>query len=497
MTSTNQERINIDKLIKTKIVCTLGPASSSPEVLEKMIKAGMDIVRLNFSHGKHEEHRALFNTIRQLGEKYDHQVSIICDIQGPKIRTGRMKEPFTVIAGDKIKVTPKEVLGTKDLIEIKYEHMLTDLDKGDTIFINDGIIKLVVEGKDDSSLHCVVEAGGTISDHKGCNIPSGKLSIQVVTPKDARDLKFIAELNPEWVAASFIGSAKDVQSVRSYLKEYGNEDIKIISKIERPSALVNLDEIIETSDAIMVARGDLGVEIDTWDVPVAQKEMCRKSNKAGKPVIVATQMLESMTTTSRPTRAETTDVFNAVLDGADAVMLSGETSVGKYPVEAVRIMDSICGVAEKHLLKRKPESFESAHLGMTEITSMGCFTMAHLWPQLGWTGKVVVVTGPPSGYVARMVSKFRPPLDIITITDHIRTAREMNLVWGVRSVYDSVLKGIDDMESRNKQALKKAVELGLLNLKDHVLIVSRSLLGKHVGSTACIYDVAEVLKPTE
>jgi len=294
-----------------------------------------------------------------------------------------------------------------------------------------------------------------------------------------------------------IGSAKDVESVRSYLKQYGNEDIKIISKIERPSALVNLDEIIETTDAIMVARGDLGVEIDTWDVPIAQKEMCRKCNMAGKPVIVATQMLESMTLASRPTRAETTDVFNAVLDGADAVMLSGETSVGKYPVQTIKIMDSICGVAEKHMGKRKPEVFQSHHVGMTETTAMGCFTMAQLWPKLGWTGKVLVVTGPPSGYVARMVSKFRPPIDIITITDHLRTALELNLVWGVRSVYDSVLKGISDMESRNKQAVKKVVEIGLLKKDDHVLIVSRSLIGKHVGSTACIYDVAEVIKPTE
>jgi len=368
---------------------------------------------------------------------------------------------------------------------------------GDTIFINDGIIKLVVEKVNESSLTCVVQAGGMISNHKGCNIPSGHLSVNVITPKDRDDLKFIAELNPEWVASSFIGSAKDVECVRAHLKEYGNEDIKIISKIERPSALDNLDEIIETTDAIMVARGDLGVEIDTWDVPVKQKEMCRKCNKAGKPVIVATQMLESMTTSSRPTRAETTDVFNAVLDGADAVMLSGETSVGKYPVEAVKIMDAICGTAEKHLARKKPESLQSTHVGMTETTAMGCFTMAQEWQQIGWTGKVVVVTGPPSGYVARMVSKFRPPLDIITITDHLRTARELNLVWGVRSIYDSVLKGINDMESRNKQALKKSLELGLLKMEDHVIIISRSLLGKHVGSTACIYDVAEVLKPTE
>jgi len=243
--------------------------------------------------------------------------------------------------GDRIDVTPNAVNGTKELIQIKYETLLTDLHPGDTIFINDGIIKLVVEKKNEKSLTCIVEAGGMISNAKGCNIPSGHLSVNVITPKDREDLKFIATLNPEWVASSFIGKAADVEQVRAALKEFGNDQIKIISKIERPSALVHLDAIIEVTDAVMVARGDLGVEIDTWDVPVAQKEMCRKCNAAGKPVIVATQMLESMTTAPRPTRAEANDVFNAVLDGADAVMLSGETSVGKYPVDAVRIMDNI------------------------------------------------------------------------------------------------------------------------------------------------------------
>jgi pyruvate kinase len=458
-----------------------------------MVIAGMDIVRLNFSHGAHEDHKKLFDSIRALSAKYDHQLSIICDIQGPKIRTGKMDAPFSVKKGDRIDVTPEAVTGNKDLIQIKYEHMLTDLHPGDTIFINDGIIKLVVEKKNEKSLTCVVEAGGMISNHKGCNIPSGTLSVNVVTPKDKEDLKFIASLNPEWVAASFIGNAEDVHKVRAVLKEFGNESIKIISKIERPSALKNLDEIIEVTDAVMVARGDLGVEIDTWDVPIAQKEMCRKCNIAGKPVIVATQMLESMTEQPRPTRAEANDVFNAVLDGADAVMLSGETSVGKYPIEAVRIMDKIVETAEKKMPVRNPKDWVSKHIALTESIALGAQDIIQNFHKIGWTGKVIVITGPPSAYVGRMVSKFRGPLSIISITDDLRTALELNLVWGVRSVYDQALKGIKDIEIRNATAIIHVLKIGLISESDHVLVISRSTFGKHVGALSAIYRVSEIV----
>jgi pyruvate kinase len=302
---------------------------------------------------------------------------------------------------------------------------------------------------------CTVQAGGTISDHKGCNIPKGNLSVEVVTPKDKKDLELIAKLNPEFLAASFIETADDIKHIRSLLKQFGNENIKIIAKIERPRALVKLDEIIEETDGIMVARGDLGVEIDTWEVPVRQKEMCRKCNAAGKPVIVATQMLESMTQSPRPTRAEANDVFNAVLDGADAVMLSGETSVGQYPVQAVQIMDNIVAVAEKNLNERKPDAFHSRHLGMTECIATGAFVMSNMMvDNLKWNGKIIVVAGPPSGYVARMVSKYRPAYDIIAITEDMRTARELNLLWGVRSVCDHKLTSMQYMEERNAEAVR-------------------------------------------
>jgi len=485
------------RLVKTKIVCTLGPASSSKVVLKEMVHAGMDLVRLNFSHGKHEEHTELFNTCRSIGDELDHQLSIICDIQGPKIRTGQMEKPFQVHVGDKIGVTAKEVTGTPQLIQISYENIVKDLDKGDTIFINDGIIKLVVEGKNESQLNCVVQAAGMISNHKGCNIPKGNLSVEVVTPKDRKDLELIAKLNPEYVAASFVETAEDILHIRNILKGFGNENIKIIAKIERPRALTKLDEIIEVTDGIMVARGDLGVEIDTWEVPVRQKEMCRKCNAAGKPVIVATQMLESMTQSPRPTRAEANDVFNAVLDGADAVMLSGETSVGIYPVQAVSVMDNIVATAEKNLPPRSVDNFHSRHLGMTETIATGAFVMSHMMvDNMKWNGKIIVVTGPPSGYVARMVSKYRPAFDIIAIAEDLRTARELNLVWGVRSIFDGTLASMKNMEERNAEAVRKALELGLISLEDYVLVVARTCLGKHVGSTSAIYKVKEVLDPS-
>eukprot|EP01128_Nolandella_sp_AFSM9_P002719 TRINITY_DN130_c2_g1_i1.p1 TRINITY_DN130_c2_g1~~TRINITY_DN130_c2_g1_i1.p1 ORF type:complete len:494 (-),score=124.14 TRINITY_DN130_c2_g1_i1:221-1594(-) len=433
--------LNVSRLIKTKIVCTLGPASASEEVLEKMILAGMDVCRLNFSHGTHEDHRNTFNLVRKLSAKHDHQVSILCDIQGPKLRTGKMKEPFQCKAGELIQVTPNEVPGggTPERIQLKYKTILKDLDVGDLIYINDGVIRLVVRSKEETHLNCEVEAGGLISDHKGCNIPSGNISLDVVTPKDVKDLVLIAELNPEWVAASFIGTADDVMKVKRELEKNGNTDIKVISKIERPVALKNIDAILAVTDGVMVARGDLGVEIPTWDVPAAQKMLCNKSNKLGKPVIVATQMLESMISSARPTRAEASDVFNAVIDGADAVMLSGETSVGSYVVEAVTNMDQIIAVAEKHITLRNPRDFNSPHIGATETLAHGFYSMTKVMTGEGVSGKGLIVTGGPSAYVARMVSKYRPPIDIIAVTHDIRTARELNLIWGIRSLYNPSL----------------------------------------------------------
>jgi len=274
------------------------------------------------------------------------------------------------------------------------------------------------------------------------------------------------------------------------LASHGNTDIKIISKIERPIALTNIDSIIDITDAIMVARGDLGVEIDTWDVPIAQKMMCKKCNIAGKPVIVATQMLESMISCPRPTRAEASDVFNAVLDGADAVMLSGESAVGKYPIEAITVMDKIVDEAEKSLQRAADmKSVISYQFGMTEGCGLAAFHMADQFARLGWTGKLIIIAGPPSGYVARMVSKFRPKLDVIGISSDKRTALEINLLWGVRSVYAPDLKAVS-IEEMNLSAIKELLKIKLLGKDDHVICVSRSLFGKHTGALTSVYNLA-------
>jgi len=368
---------------------------------------------------------------------------------------------------------------------------LKDLDVGDTIFINDGIIRLAVKEKTATDLVCVVEAGGQISDHKGCNIPSGNISLDVITEKDKNDLAFIAKLDPEYVAASFIGTADDVRKVRKVLAENGNSNIKICSKIERPVAVKNLDDIIDESDCLMVARGDLGVEIPTWEVPIVQKEMVRKCNAAGKPVIVATQMLESMTNASRPTRAEASDVFNAVLDGADAVMLSGESATGKYPVETVKVMDNIIGAAEKLLPKREPAHWNSKRLGMTEIMGSSTYNVVENCLSIGYSGKIIVVAD--SGYTARMVAKYRPQMDILAITADKRTALELNVVWGIRTVLSEDVKG-SNVEERASKAIKLAHKMKLLRLDDHAVVVSRTQLGKHIGSTLAIYDVRKIIE---
>ena len=478
----------------TKIVCTIGPASSSEERLEEMILAGMDVCRLNFSHGKHQEHEEMFDRIRRLSKKYDNQVAILCDIQGPKIRTGLMEAPFHLSPGDIIRVTPEEgVIGNAKRIHISYATMLEDLHKDDVIFINDGIVKLVVVDKDEKDLVCECVSAGTVSDHKGCNLPSGKLSVNVVTPKDAKDLEFIAKLNPEYVAASFVGTGEDVRKVRNKLEECGNKEIKIIAKIERPVALENLDAIVKESDALMVARGDLGVEIEAWDVPKWQKEMVQRCNRESRPVVVATQMLESMCENSRPTRAEASDVYNAVLDGADAVMLSGESSVGKYPVVAVNVMNEIVRVAQGNMPKRDPNDFDSSEQAVTETVCHAACTIASEFPQVGFKGKIVAIT--ETGRTARLISKYRPELPILAFSESIRVVRELALVWGVRAYHVPEIHNLA-LEDRAIKAIEVANEIGYIDNDDTKVCVISSSKYAGAGFFTGVYDVSKLIKPS-
>ena len=324
-----------------KVISTIGPASDSKEVLKKLIDAGVDIFRLNFSHGSHDEKEALFKRIREISDT----VGILADIQGPKIRVGKFKDDqaFTLNVGQEIRVYEKEIEGGGDneSFSIPLAGFLKGVRKGDYFYVNDGIIKIKVKSKERDHLVGEVIAGGIISNNKGVNIPNSELKTKVPTEKDIKDLEFIARINPDFVAISFVSGGDDVLTVKKMLENYGNSEIKLISKIERPIALENFDDILEVSDGIMIARGDLGVEISPDQVPIRQKELITKCNKEGKPVIVATQMLESMINTPVPTRAEANDIYNAVIDGTDAVMLSAETAVGKYPVNAVEFMNKI------------------------------------------------------------------------------------------------------------------------------------------------------------
>jgi pyruvate kinase len=477
----------------TKIVCTLGPASSSEERLEELIRAGMDVCRLNFSHGEHATHKQTFDLIRKLSSKYNEQVAILCDIQGPKIRTGLMENPFELRHGDVVRVTPDRITGTKERFQITYETLLEDLHIDDVIFINDGIVKLVVTEKDlpNKDLICFVEAAGSVSNHKGCNMPSGKLSANIVTPKDAADLKFIAALDPEYVAASFVGDAEDVRKVRARLAECGNTSIKIIAKIERPVALENIDAIIQEADAIMVARGDLGVEIEAWDVPTWQKEMVKRANRESIPVIVATQMMESMCQNSRPTRAEASDVYNAVLDGADAVMLSGESSVGLYPVESVKIMDNIVRVAQLHMPKRDPNDYDSSSQAVTETVCHAAYTISTEFRDIDYKGKIIVTT--VSGRTARLISKYRPALPILAFSCNLRAVRELALVWGVRAHHMPEMHDLH-LEDRAIMAIDVACRIGYVDASDTKVCVLSCSKYQGAGYFTGVYDISKLTK---
>ncbi|MFX1446153.1 MAG: pyruvate kinase [Promethearchaeota archaeon] len=476
-----------------KIVATLGPASESKKMLKELINVGVDVFRLNFSHGTHDEKRELVKRIREI----DDYVGILCDIQGPKIRVGKFKDDkaYNLNIGQEVKVYEKDIVGDQEQFSIPLAGFLNAVSKGDVFFVNDGIIKIQVKKKERDYLIGQVMAGGMISNMKGVNIPRGSLSQRVPTEKDIKDLELIAELNPEYIAISFVSSGADVLHVKRILENYGNNDIKLISKIERPIALDNFDDILEVSDGIMVARGDLGVEISPDQVPVKQKEMIKKCNKEGKPVIVATQMLESMVNAPIPTRAEANDVFNAVIDGTDAVMLSAETAVGNYPLNAVQYMNQIAFTATQNMPKRKPDEYDSDRLIHTQVLGHAIHSLTTEMEDLNFRGKILVLTR--GGFGARMITKYRPPLPIIAITPNKRTSREMHLLWAVQPIHIEKIDYFNlDAETIIEQSVKYAVELGVIDENEHVVILIVSRKWKRRGNLVGFYYVGEILEDT-
>jgi pyruvate kinase len=436
---------------RTKIVATLGPASSSKEVLLNMIKAGVDVCRLNFSHGSQEDHQKVIDVIREINEKYKTNVGILADLQGPKIRIGLVKEGGVNLAsGHKIEITTKELLGDEKQIYITYQSFPSDVRSGEIILLDDGKIQMrVLSTNNKDTVQCEVVYGGVLTSRKGVNLPNTKVSIPSLTEEDLDNLEFALKNNVEWIGLSFVRSAEDIIELKRIIARSGNA-ARVIAKIEKPEAIDNIDEIIEVTDGVMVARGDLGVEMPMEQVPLLQKMIARKCRAASKPVIVATQMLESMITSPRPTRAEVNDVANSVLDGADAVMLSGETSVGEYPLIVIETMQKIVRNVEEN---DYPYSTAKV-LNKNSPTYMGdavCGSAVFLAES---TNAVGIISMTSSGYTAFEISSYRPKAATFIFTSNVKLLNTLSLLWGVRGFYYDRFESTDKTFRDVNQILK-------------------------------------------
>ncbi len=455
---------------KTKIVCTIGPASSSPEVLEQLIKAGMNVARLNFSHGTHEEHKKVIENIRTLSIGLGMPVAILQDISGPKIRIGVFKDEQVLLkTSSMFTLTCRDIVGDETQVGVNYKNLPNDVDEGDTILLNDGNIQLKVVETTSTDINCSVMVGGTLSAHKGINLPTATMDVPSLTPKDKDDLKFGISQGVDFVALSFVRQASDIEILKEIIKNEG-ANIPVIAKIEKHEALSNIDDIVSIVDGIMVARGDLGVEIPFEQVPLMQKMLVRKCNAAGKPVITATQMLMSMVNNPRPTRAEVTDIANAVLDGTDALMLSEETAMGNHPVEAVSVMSRIASntessadfseVMEKRVIPERATTPDA----ISHAASMVARSL----------GSAAIITPTSSGSTARMIARYRPTQPIIAISPHPATVARLSLIWGVVAVAVDDLLDTDDM---TKKARDIAGKMGLVKTGDTVVITAGVPIG--------------------
>ncbi|MCX7904231.1 MAG: pyruvate kinase [Caloramator sp.] len=461
---------------KTKIVCTIGPASESEEMLRKLIDAGMNAARLNFSHGDHEEHGRRIVLIKKLREELGKPIAIILDTKGPEIRTGNFKGgKVELVEGQEFIVTTRQVEGDNTICSVTYEKLHEDVKVGDTILIDDGLIGLLVEKIEGQDIHCRVLNSGPVGNHKGVNLPNVKINLPALTEKDIADIKFGIEMGIDYIAASFVRKPSDVLEIRKVLEKFGGQNIQIIAKIENQEGLDNIDDILKLADGIMVARGDLGVEIPAEDVPLVQKMLIEKANKAGKPVITATQMLDSMIRNPRPTRAEVTDVANAIFDGTDAIMLSGETANGKYPLEAVKTMAKIAEKAETALnydmlLEKKAKQRLNT---VPDAISLATVTAA------AELNASAIITATQSGHTARMVSKYRPKCQIIAATPYDDVARKLSIVWGVYPIIASKMESADAVIDLS---VKEALNKGLVSKGDLVVIAAGVPVG-YAGTT--------------
>lgn len=444
---------------RTKIVATLGPASAKKEILTSMIAKGVDVCRLNFSHGSQEDHLKVIKTIREINEEHQANIGILADLQGPKIRIGKMKEGGAVLLnGAQVEITTEELIGDESRIYITYQSFPKDVQEDEIILLDDGKIQLrVLRTNLEDTVWCEVVHGGVLTSRKGVNLPNTKVSIPSLTEEDLDNLYFVLEHDVEWIGMSFVRTAEDIVQLKEVIKSKG-KTARVIAKIEKPEAIENIDAIIDATDAIMVARGDLGVEMPMEDVPVLQKMIVKKCRNASKPVIIATQMLESMITTPRPTRAEVNDVANSVLDGADAVMLSGETSVGEFPEIVIETMSKIIVHVEQtsypYYTGKKP-----AHIAESMIPDAICGSSIYLAEK---TNASAIVAMTYSGYTAFEISSYRPNTDIYIFTGNPVLLNTMSLVWGVKTFsydkFESTDGSINDVNALLKD--KKMVETG-------------------------------------
>lgn len=472
---------------KTKIVCTIGPASESEAILRRLMATGMNVCRLNFSHGDHSEHLERINRIKKLRDELDAHIGIMLDLKGPEIRTGKFENGMTVSLkpGDKFILTTREVLGNQNICSVSYKDLTKDLSVGARVLIDDGLLELVVEDIQDTEIFTKVINYGEIKDRKGVNIPNVKINLPALTEKDIEDIKFGIENDVDFIAASFVRKADDIINIKKVLEENGGDSIQIISKIENEEGLINLDEIIEVSDGIMVARGDLGVEVSNEKVPLVQKEIIRKTNYAGKPVITATQMLDSMIRNPRPTRAEVNDVANAILDGSDAIMLSGETAAGKYPVEAVETMVRIANNIEASVDFKKLNEARK-YWSENDSTNVISMSVCQIAERLNANGIVAATT---TGATAKAISKFRPNTNISAATYDSKVARKLSLVWGV---YPVITKKVELTDELIDSSIFSSLKAGLIF--EGELIVLTAGIPAGVGGTTNMIKVHTVGK---
>lgn len=473
---------------KTKIICTLGPASDDEEILRKMMLGGMNVARMNFSHGNHEQHKKRADLFKKIRDELGLPIPLLLDTKGPEIRTGDFKDgQVTLQENNDFILVNKDIIGDEKSCSITYKELYMDVAKGSRILINDGLVELEVMEIRNKDIYCRVQNGGVVGDHKGINVPGADIRLPALTSQDIADIKFGIENDFDMIAASFVRKASDVIEIRKVLEKNGGSDILVIAKIENREGIRNFDEILKVSDGIMVARGDLGVEIPVEEVPVVQKNIIEKCYRNGKPVITATQMLDSMIRNPRPTRAEASDVANAIYDGTSGVMLSGETAAGKYPLETIAVMARIAQKAESSM-----DYWKRFTTRQTEINTSVTNAISHATCTTALDLKAAaIITVTQSGHTARMISRFRPACPIIATTVNPKVQRQLSLSWGVLPYLVPVANTTDEMFD---MGIEKALESGLVKNGELAVITAGVPAGiSGTTNTLKVHIVGKVL----